>query len=58
LEALMNSTHPGRKEKIKHEFREMLELFLYLAFFFGSTRESEGTRDLSGNGFWGLKRSR
>src|SRR6516164_2748813 len=24
----------------------------------GSTRESEGTRDLSGNGFWGLKRSR
>ena len=30
----MNSTHPDRKEKIKHEFREMLELFLYLAFFF------------------------
>src|SRR5215467_8307120 len=30
----MNSTHPDRKEKIKHEFREMLELFVYLAFFF------------------------
>jgi len=30
----MNSAHPGRKEKIKHEFREMLELFSYLAFFF------------------------
>jgi hypothetical protein len=30
----MNSTHPGRKQKIKHELREMLELFLYLAFFF------------------------
>ena len=30
----MTSTHPGRKEKIKHELREMLTLFLYLAFFF------------------------
>ncbi|HEX8797975.1 MAG TPA: hypothetical protein VF772_05150, partial [Terriglobales bacterium] len=26
--------HPERKEKIKHELREMLILFLYLAFFF------------------------
>ena len=30
----MNSAHPDRKQKIKHELREMLELFLYLAFFF------------------------
>src|ERR1700746_1021850 len=30
----MNSAHPQRQEKIKHELREMLELFLYLAFFF------------------------
>lgn len=30
----MTSAHPDRKAKIKHEFREMLELFLYLAFFF------------------------
>ena len=30
----MNSKHPERKEKIKHQLREMLELFLYLAFFF------------------------
>ena len=30
----MTSTHPKRKEKIKHELREMLMLFLYLAFFF------------------------
>ena len=30
----MNSAHPDRKEKIKHELREMLELFAYLAFFF------------------------
>ena len=31
----MTSTHPQRKEKIKHELREMLTLFcLYLAFFF------------------------
>ena len=30
----MNSAHPGRKEKIKHELREMLEFFCYLAFFF------------------------
>ena len=30
----MHSTHPERREKIKHELREMLELFLYLAFFF------------------------
>src|SRR5215472_13544543 len=35
-EALMNSTHVGRKQKIKHELREMLELFVYLAFFFCS----------------------
>ena len=32
----MNSTHVGRKQKIKHELREMLELFVYLAFFFCS----------------------
>jgi hypothetical protein len=30
----MNSAHPDRKQKIKHELREMLELFSYLAFFF------------------------
>ena len=30
----MNSTHPNRKQKIEHELREMLGLFLYLAFFF------------------------
>src|SRR5215470_6470855 len=36
FEALMNSTHVGRKQKIKHELREMLELFVYLAFFFCS----------------------
>ena len=32
----MNSPHPERREKIKHELREMLELFFYLAFFFGA----------------------
>lgn len=32
----MNSAHPELREKIKHEFREMLELFFYLAFFFGA----------------------
>jgi hypothetical protein len=30
----MNSTHPSRKEKLKHELLEMIWLFLYLAFFF------------------------
>src|SRR5215469_5799200 len=30
----MGSAHPDRKRKIKHELTEMLELFLYLAFFF------------------------
>jgi len=30
----MNSAHPERREKVKHELREMFELFLYLAFFF------------------------
>lgn len=30
----MGSTHPNRKEKIKHELWEMTWLFLYLAFFF------------------------
>lgn len=30
----MNSAHPDRKKKIMHELREMLVLFLYLAFFF------------------------
>ena len=30
----MNSEHPDRKQKIKHELREMLGLSLYLAFFF------------------------
>jgi len=30
----MNTAHPGRKQKAKHELREMLELSLYLAFFF------------------------
>jgi hypothetical protein len=34
VEAPMNSTHPDWKAKAKHEFREMLELFSYLAFFF------------------------
>jgi hypothetical protein len=30
----MNSAHPALKQKAKHELREMLELSLYLAFFF------------------------
>jgi len=30
----MNSKHLNRKEKLKHEFWEMVWLFLYLAFFF------------------------
>ena len=30
----MTSTHSDRREKIKHELKEMLTLFLYLAFFF------------------------
>jgi len=30
----LNSEHPGRKEKVKHELLEMVWLFLYLAFFF------------------------
>jgi hypothetical protein len=30
----MEPTHPDRKQKIKHELKEMLALFLYLAFFF------------------------
>ena len=30
----MNSAHPERREKVKHELREMFELFSYLAFFF------------------------
>lgn len=30
----MNSAHPDLKQKAKHELREMLELSLYLAFFF------------------------
>jgi hypothetical protein len=30
----MNFSHPTRKQKIKHESREMLVLFVYLAFFF------------------------
>lgn len=32
--SLMNTAHPARKDKIKHELKEMLSLFLYLAFFF------------------------
>jgi hypothetical protein len=32
----MKSAHPERAEKIKHELTEMLELFFYLAFFFGA----------------------
>ena len=30
----MTSAHPDLKQKAKHELREMLELSLYLAFFF------------------------
>lgn len=30
----MNTAHPDRAQKVKHEMREMLELALYLAFFF------------------------
>lgn len=30
----MSSSHADRKQKIKHELREMIELFVYLAFFF------------------------
>jgi hypothetical protein len=33
-EETMSSAHPGLKQKAKHELREMLTLFLYLAFFF------------------------
>jgi hypothetical protein len=31
---MMNSAHPDLKQKAKHELREMLELSVYLAFFF------------------------
>src|SRR5215467_12713791 len=34
MEATMNSAHPDRKAKIKHELKEMLALSIYLAFFF------------------------
>src|SRR5215472_1459461 len=34
LEEPMNSAHPDRKAKIKHELKEMLTLSSYLAFFF------------------------
>jgi len=30
----MSTAHPERRAKIKRELREMLELFVYLAFFF------------------------
>ena len=30
----MTSAHPERRQKIKHELKEMLAIFLYLAFFF------------------------
>ena len=30
----MSTAHPERRQKVKHELTEMLELFLYLAFFF------------------------
>ena len=30
----MNSAHPDRKQKLKHELIEMVVLFVYLAFFF------------------------
>ena len=30
----MNTAHPERRQKIKHELWEMTWLFLYLAFFF------------------------
>ena len=30
----MSSAHPGLKQKAKHELREMLQISLYLAFFF------------------------
>ena len=30
----MNSAHPDRKQKLKHELIEMVVLFLYLALFF------------------------
>ena len=30
----MNTAHSGLKQKAKHELREMVELFVYLAFFF------------------------
>jgi hypothetical protein len=33
-ESLMNSTHPGRKQKVMHELKELLLIFSYLAFFF------------------------
>src|SRR5271166_6589263 len=31
---MMNSAHPDLKQKAKHELREMIELVVYLAFFF------------------------
>jgi hypothetical protein len=30
----MNSAHPTLKQKAKHEMKEMIELFVYLLFFF------------------------
>ena len=30
----MNFAHPDRKQKAKHELRELMIIFLYLAFFF------------------------
>ena len=30
----MNSAHPSRREKVKHELKEMFVLASYLAFFF------------------------
>ena len=29
-----NSAHTNRKQKVKHELKEMIVIFLYLAFFF------------------------
>ena len=64
------SQHRERSEAMNYKstYRSFLLLVLLLTlsrmalasttWYVGSTRESEGTRDLSGNGFWGLKRSR
>ena len=42
----MNTAHPVRKQKVKHELREMLEIFLYLSFFFWGIPAGSGRGEL------------